>query len=174
LGIDDADAGSVNLAVTLGPEGTLKINEWMAKPATGDDWFELYNPELLPVALGGLFLTDNTTIPTLSPIPRKIAIRTDIHFSFSRSFYGTRPRTQIDIDREMQAAYLDYAMSVIVARALPDARDGLKPVQRRILYAMYDMGLGDDWNDSCLMRSLTAAAAPRPMLPRRTMCSVSS
>ena len=48
---------------------------------------------------------------------------------------------KIDIDEEMQQAYLDYAMSVIVARALPDARDGLKPVQRRILYAMYDMGL---------------------------------
>ena len=48
---------------------------------------------------------------------------------------------KIDIDREMQAAYLDYAMSVIVSRALPDARDGLKPVQRRILYAMYDMGI---------------------------------
>jgi DNA gyrase subunit A len=41
----------------------------------------------------------------------------------------------------MRAAYLDYAMSVIVARALPDARDGLKPVHRRILYAMHDMGL---------------------------------
>ncbi|MBN1260458.1 MAG: DNA gyrase subunit A [Anaerolineae bacterium] len=41
----------------------------------------------------------------------------------------------------MRTAYLDYAMSVIVARALPDARDGLKPVQRRILYAMYDMGI---------------------------------
>ncbi|MGC9357246.1 MAG: DNA gyrase subunit A, partial [Anaerolineae bacterium] len=41
----------------------------------------------------------------------------------------------------MRSAYLDYAMSVIVARALPDARDGLKPVQRRILYAMYDMGI---------------------------------
>jgi DNA gyrase subunit A len=41
----------------------------------------------------------------------------------------------------MRAAYLDYAMSVIVARALPDARDGLKPVHRRILYAMYDMGI---------------------------------
>ncbi|MCC6500458.1 MAG: DNA gyrase subunit A [Anaerolineales bacterium] len=48
---------------------------------------------------------------------------------------------KIDIDTEMQQAYLDYAMSVIVARALPDARDGLKPVQRRILYAMYDMGI---------------------------------
>ncbi|MDP2993549.1 MAG: DNA gyrase subunit A [Anaerolineales bacterium] len=48
---------------------------------------------------------------------------------------------KIDIDQEMQQAYLDYAMSVIVARALPDARDGLKPVQRRILYAMYDMGI---------------------------------
>lgn len=47
----------------------------------------------------------------------------------------------ININDEMQQSYLDYAMSVIVARALPDARDGLKPVQRRILYAMYDMGL---------------------------------
>jgi len=51
---------------------------------------------------------------------------------------------KIDIDAEMQQAYLDYAMSVIVARALPDARDGLKPVHRRILYAMYDMGLRAD------------------------------
>jgi len=51
---------------------------------------------------------------------------------------------KIDIDREMQSAYLDYAMSVIVSRALPDARDGLKPVQRRILYAMYDMGIRVD------------------------------
>jgi DNA gyrase subunit A len=51
---------------------------------------------------------------------------------------------KIDIDREMQQSYLDYAMSVIVARALPDARDGLKPVQRRILYAMYDMGIRSD------------------------------
>jgi DNA gyrase subunit A len=48
---------------------------------------------------------------------------------------------QIDIDQEMQQSYLDYAMSVIVSRALPDARDGLKPVQRRILYSMYDMGI---------------------------------
>jgi DNA gyrase subunit A len=51
---------------------------------------------------------------------------------------------KIDIDDEMQQSYLDYAMSVIVARALPDARDGLKPVQRRILYAMYDMGIRAD------------------------------
>lgn len=51
---------------------------------------------------------------------------------------------QVDIDSEMRAAYLDYAMSVIVSRALPDARDGLKPVHRRILYAMYDMGLRPD------------------------------
>ena len=51
---------------------------------------------------------------------------------------------QVDIDNEMQVAYLDYAMSVIVSRALPDARDGLKPVQRRILYAMHDIGLRPD------------------------------
>ena len=48
---------------------------------------------------------------------------------------------QVDIDDQMRGAYLDYAMSVIVARALPDARDGLKPVHRRILYAMHEMGI---------------------------------
>ena len=48
---------------------------------------------------------------------------------------------QVDIDEQMRTAYLDYAMSVIVARALPDARDGSKPVHRRILYAMHDMGI---------------------------------
>ncbi len=47
----------------------------------------------------------------------------------------------IDIDTQMREAYLDYAMSVIVARALPDARDGLKPVHRRILYAMHELGI---------------------------------
>ncbi len=50
----------------------------------------------------------------------------------------------ITIEQEMRTAYLDYAMSTIVARALPDARDGLKPVHRRILYAMYDMGIRPD------------------------------
>ena len=48
---------------------------------------------------------------------------------------------QIDIDQEMRTSYIDYAMSVIVARALPDARDGFKPVHRRVLYAMMDMGI---------------------------------
>ena len=47
----------------------------------------------------------------------------------------------ISVEDEMRASYLDYAMSVIVARALPDARDGMKPVHRRILYAMHDMGI---------------------------------
>jgi len=52
--------------------------------------------------------------------------------------------TDIDISSEMDASYLEYAYSVIYARALPDARDGLKPVQRRILYSMYDDGLRPD------------------------------
>jgi DNA gyrase/topoisomerase IV subunit A len=46
----------------------------------------------------------------------------------------------INIEDEMQKAYIDYSMSVIIGRALPDARDGLKPVHRRILYAMFDEG----------------------------------
>jgi len=53
----------------------------------------------------------------------------------------TNPTTQVNIEAEMRKSYMDYAMSVIVGRALPDARDGLKPVHRRILYAMHDMGL---------------------------------
>ena len=48
---------------------------------------------------------------------------------------------QVNIDDQMRSAYLDYAMSVIVARALPDARDGLKPVHRRILFAMHELGM---------------------------------
>src|SRR6184192_1022641 len=47
----------------------------------------------------------------------------------------------VNIEEEMRRSYLDYAMSVIIGRALPDVRDGLKPVHRRILYAMHDMGL---------------------------------
>src|SRR6187455_2993783 len=47
----------------------------------------------------------------------------------------------VDIDAQVRSAFLDYAMSVIVARALPDARDGLKPVHRRILYAMQELGI---------------------------------
>jgi DNA gyrase subunit A len=50
----------------------------------------------------------------------------------------------IDVEQEMQGAFLEYAYSVIYSRALPDARDGLKPVQRRILYTMHDMGLRPD------------------------------
>src|SRR5210317_669244 len=51
---------------------------------------------------------------------------------------------QVNLEEEMKQSYLDYAMSVIVGRALPDVRDGLKPVHRRVLYAM--SVLGNDWN----------------------------
>jgi len=50
----------------------------------------------------------------------------------------------IALHQEMQRSYLEYAMSVIVGRALPDVRDGLKPVQRRILFAMQELGLTPD------------------------------
>ncbi|HTL92639.1 MAG TPA: DNA gyrase subunit A, partial [Steroidobacteraceae bacterium] len=50
----------------------------------------------------------------------------------------------VTLEGEMRQSYLDYAMSVIVGRALPDVRDGLKPVHRRVLYAMRE--LGNDWN----------------------------
>src|SRR2546425_12502839 len=47
----------------------------------------------------------------------------------------------VDIEAEMKKSYLDYSMSVIIGRALPDVRDGLKPVHRRILFGMYELGL---------------------------------
>ncbi|MGB3778785.1 MAG: DNA gyrase subunit A, partial [Tunicatimonas sp.] len=47
----------------------------------------------------------------------------------------------INIEDEMRGAYIDYSMSVIISRALPDVRDGLKPVHRRVLYGMLDLGL---------------------------------
>ena len=50
----------------------------------------------------------------------------------------------IDVSSEMQTSFLEYAYSVIYSRALPDARDGLKPVQRRILYSMDEMGVRPD------------------------------
>ena len=53
-------------------------------------------------------------------------------------------KTAVNIEDEMKRSYMDYAMSVIIGRALPDVRDGLKPVHRRCLYAMYDMG--NEWN----------------------------
>ncbi len=53
-------------------------------------------------------------------------------------------RIPVRLEEEMQKSYMDYAMSVIIGRALPDVRDGLKPVHRRVLYAMYD--LSNDWS----------------------------
>ena len=52
--------------------------------------------------------------------------------------------TDIDVTEEMETSFLEYAYSVIYARAIPDARDGLKPVQRRILYSMDEMGIRPD------------------------------
>src|SRR5512137_1288197 len=50
----------------------------------------------------------------------------------------------VDIEEEMKGSYIDYSMSVIVARALPDVRDGMKPVHRRVLYGMQDLGLASN------------------------------
>ena len=51
---------------------------------------------------------------------------------------------EVEIDEEMRKSFLDYSMSVIVSRALPDVRDGLKPVHRRIVYTMYESGITPD------------------------------
>lgn len=56
----------------------------------------------------------------------------------------TRQNYKINIEEEMKSSYIDYSMSVIVARALPDVRDGFKPVHRRILYGMMELGNTSD------------------------------
>lgn len=65
------------------------------------------------------------------PVPNAIVMQ-------GMNYDGDQNRNIVD---EMETCYLDYAMSVIVSRALPDIRDGMKPVHRRILYAMYDGGV---------------------------------
>ena len=57
---------------------------------------------------------------------------------------GTESIKEIDITKEMKTSFLNYAMSVIVSRAIPDVRDGMKPVHRRILYAMNELGMHSD------------------------------
>lgn len=51
---------------------------------------------------------------------------------------------KVNIEEEMKASYIDYSMSVIVSRALPDVRDGLKPVHRRVLFGMHELGVGSN------------------------------
>ena len=63
---------------------------------------------------------------------------------FDASTYENQIIVPVDLEKEMKSSYIDYAMSVIVGRALPDVRDGLKPVHRRILYAMYEDNLTSD------------------------------
>src|SRR5262249_24984252 len=68
-GLNSPTPGTVNLAAGLGDPNRLKINEWMASPPTGSDWFEIYNPEVSPVSLAGLYLTDTLTEPTNTALP---------------------------------------------------------------------------------------------------------
>ena len=62
----------------------------------------------------------------------------------------------VDLKKTMENSYIEYAMSVIAARALPDVRDGLKPVQRRILYAMIEL-------NNVVSQSCSASISPRPL-----------
>src|SRR6186713_1104608 len=72
-------------------------------------------------------------------------------------------RNQINIEDEMRRSYLDYAMSVIIGRALPDVRDGLKPVHRRILWAMHEGGLQPN---RPYRKSATSSASTTPTATR--------
>ena len=74
-------------------------------------------------------------------------------------------RVPINIQDEMRRSYMEYAMSVIIGRALPDVRDGLKPVHRRSLYAMYDLKnfYNQAYKSPWLIRRLIAVAASRTL-----------
>ena len=78
---------------------------------------------------------------------------------------------QVDLQTEMQRSYLDYAMAVIVGRALPDVRDGLKPVHRRVLYAMFDGGYRPDRSSTSAPAwwARSWASTTRTVTPRSTM-----
>ena len=65
---------------------------------------------------------------------------------------------QVDLQLEMQRSYLDYAMSVIVGRALPEVRDGMKPVHRRVIYAMFDGGYRPDRTSGSARPTMTLIA----------------
>ena len=67
------------------------------------------------------------------------------------TLYSDGDRIPVTIEEELKSSYLDYAMSVIIGRALPDVRDGLKPVHRRILYGMWESG------NTCLLYTSDAA-----------------
>ena len=79
---------------------------------------------------------------------RKQLLKVTLNFSYSvqknKNLDSSLSIQRVEIEDEMKKSYLDYAMSVIVSRALPDIRDGLKPVHRRILYSMHEGGY--DWN----------------------------
>lgn len=68
----------------------------------------------------------------------------------------TIERQHVNIEDEMRRSYLDYAMSVITGRALPDVRDGLKPVHRRVLWAMNELGNGRPHSGRCSRRGDTS------------------
>ena len=80
--------------------------------------------------------TDDTDVEVENPDPRTAPV--------DRSPGETDRVEEVDLNAEMQRSYIEYAMSVIVSRALPDVRDGLKPVHRRVVYAMYDGGYRPD------------------------------
>ena len=76
-------------------------------------------------------------------MPDKGAERLDINMD-EQNMPVNAKIIDVDIEKEMKKSFLEYSMSVIIARALPDVRDGLKPVHRRILYTMHENGLTPD------------------------------
>jgi len=97
--LNDPTPNATNTAAALGPASSLKINEWMASSSTGPDWFELLNPEPLPVALGGLFLSDSVNDRTNTRIA-------------ALSFIGARGFRQFiaDEDPAQNARHVDFRL----------------------------------------------------------------
>ncbi len=70
-GLSEPTPGEANIRAELGSAAGLRINEWMASPTNGPDWFEVFNPELLPVSIGGMYFTDDLNLHTNSLVPAR-------------------------------------------------------------------------------------------------------
>lgn len=98
--LTEPTAGQSNAAAAVGSLAAIRVNEWMANPSSGPDWFELFNPQLAPVALSGCYLTDSSTQPTNTQLP-------------ALSFLGPWSFTvfQADSDPEQGADHVRFKLS---------------------------------------------------------------
>lgn len=158
--------GNANQTADLALPSGLRINEWMAAPETGDDWFELFNPATLPVELSGLSLTDDSNNPTNTSIP-------------SLSFIGPGRFTQFIADQKVEkgANHVGFRLSADGETLALYAADGVTVIDL-VRFGPQQPGVSEgrlpDGSDS--ITSFPSAASPgqsnHPVLPNRWQLSI--